>query len=203
MSASTKKAAASISFLTVLDQGDDGLFGGYLVLNAAGRPLEFHCTAPVKANRAQQILYGRTLAPYLYGEQIGQTLIGKAKTSPRWICTDVQPALAVRDYVATPVALVLEAPSAVHEEQEESPSSGDSTSSKTWRLDAARETAPRPHAASLLEFELGGFALAVSPTWGDDRETVKSLWREFAGLDLLEPFARIREAIEEAQKAAR
>jgi hypothetical protein len=198
MSASTAKAAASVGFLTVLDQGEDGLFGGYLVLNAAGRPLEFHCTAPVKANRAQQILYGRTLAPYLYGEQIGQTLVGKAKTSPRWICTDVQPALSVREFIETPVALVLEAAA----EQDEAPSD-EPESSVRWRLDAAQPNAPRPHAAGLLEFDLDGFPLAVSPSWSDDCEAVKSVWRELAGLDLREPFTRIREAIEEAQKAAR
>ena len=42
-----------------------------MLLNLAGRPLEFHCTAPVKPNRVQQILYGPSLQPYLYGEQIG------------------------------------------------------------------------------------------------------------------------------------
>ena len=36
-------------FLTVLSSDEQGLIGGYLVLNQAGRPLEFHCTAPVKA----------------------------------------------------------------------------------------------------------------------------------------------------------
>ena len=49
-----------------------------VLLNAAGRPLEFHCTAPIKPNRAQEILYGPTLESFLYGEQIGQTLIGQS-----------------------------------------------------------------------------------------------------------------------------
>ena len=47
-----------LGFLTVLEHPQHGLFGGYLLLNLAGRPVEFHCTAPVKPNRAQQILYG-------------------------------------------------------------------------------------------------------------------------------------------------
>ena len=59
---------AAIGFLTVVDEPAHGLFGGYLILNPAGRPVEFHCTAPVKPNRAQEILYGTTLKPYLYGE---------------------------------------------------------------------------------------------------------------------------------------
>ena len=76
------KTPAALGFLTVLDHPQHGLMGGYLVLNAAGRPLEFHCTAPVKPNRAQQILYGPTLEPFLYGEQIGQALIGEIAIGP-------------------------------------------------------------------------------------------------------------------------
>ena len=70
MGASDSKSLPAIGFLTVVTIPDQGLVGGYLVLNAAARPLEFHCTTPVRANRAQEILYGPTLRPYLFGEQI-------------------------------------------------------------------------------------------------------------------------------------
>ena len=53
-----------------------------------GRPLEFHCTAPIKPNRAQEILYGPTLDAFLYGEQIGRTLLAEAKIEPLLVCTD-------------------------------------------------------------------------------------------------------------------
>ncbi len=95
----------AIGFLTVIDHPQHGLFGGYLVLNLAGRPLEFHCTAPIKPNRAQQILYGPTLESFLYGEQIGSTLLGHAKTSPLVVCTDREPVLSLRELVDVPVAL--------------------------------------------------------------------------------------------------
>ena len=91
----------------MIDHPQHGLFGGYLVLNLAGRPLEFHCTAPIKPNRAQQILYGPTLESFLYGEQIGSTLLGHAKTSPLVVCTDREPVLSLRDLVDVPVVLVL------------------------------------------------------------------------------------------------
>ena len=68
------KSLPTIGFLTVVEHQETGLTGGYLVLNTLGRPVEFHCTAPLKTNRAQEILYGPTLRPFLYGEQIGQTL---------------------------------------------------------------------------------------------------------------------------------
>ena len=96
MGTAAGKSAATLGFLTVVEHAQHGLMGGYLLLNAAGRPLEFHCTAPLKPNRAQQILYGPTLEPYLYGEQIAEALVGKATVEPLLICTDARPVLAVR-----------------------------------------------------------------------------------------------------------
>ncbi len=107
MDSGKNNSKPAIGFLTVIDHPQHGLFGGYLVLNLAGRPLEFHCTAPIKPNRAQQILYGPTLESFLYGEQIGSTLLGHAKTSPLVVCTDREPVLSLRDLVEVPVVLVL------------------------------------------------------------------------------------------------
>src|SRR5262245_42921407 len=92
------KPLPALGFLAVVEHPQLGLLGGYLVVNAQGRPLEFHCTAPIKPNRAQEILFGPTLAPYLYGEQIGQTLAARSKVAPRLILTDSQPALSLRDF---------------------------------------------------------------------------------------------------------
>src|SRR3954468_23921526 len=103
----TKPATPAFGFFTIVEQPELGLLGGYLVLNAGGRPLEFHCTAPVKPNRAQQILYGATLVPYLYGEQIGHALVSKAAAEPGLICTDQVPILALREHIERPVLLVL------------------------------------------------------------------------------------------------
>ena len=107
MSNTDAKSKPALGFLTVIEHPQYGLFGGYLVLNTAGRPLEFHCTAPIKPNRAQQILYGPTLESFLYGEQIGQTLVNQASIPPMLICTDREPALAAREHVSMPVVLVL------------------------------------------------------------------------------------------------
>ena len=106
MSSSSRPQSPVLGFLTVISDAQVGLFGGYLVLNWAGRPLEFHCTAPIKPNRAQQILYGPTLEPYLYGEQIGRALVSKTQHPPSVICTDVAAALALRAYVDWPMVFV-------------------------------------------------------------------------------------------------
>lgn len=192
MHASGLKSLPSIGFLTVVEQDEQKFFGGYLLLNTSGRPLEFHCTAPVKANRAQQILYGPTLKPYLYGEQIGQTLLAKAKLKPLFVCVDLPPALTVRQFVSTPVVL-LQTPS---EKAEQRPN-------LHWRIDESHAKAPVPSTAGLVHFSLGQHQLAVATTHAGDREKVIDCWQSHASeLDLNEPFGRIRDAIEETLRHA-
>ena len=101
--------ASSLGFLTALEHAPHGLFGGYLLLNTAGQPVEFHCTTPVKASRIQQILYGPTLEPFLYGEQIGATLVTKSAASPLLLVVDRAELLAVRPHIRIPTALVMTA----------------------------------------------------------------------------------------------
>lgn len=162
------KSATTLGFLTVVEHAQHGLMGGYLLLNAAGRPVEFHCTAPLKPNRAQQILYGPTLEAFLYGEQIAGALVGKASVEPLLVCTDVRPVLAVRELTDVPVALVVTA-----------------------------------DASGLSEFEVGRNRLAIELAHEADRplivERLAALGDRF---DLAEPFSRIREAIEEAQRGS-
>ena len=102
----TSPVSENLGYLTVIDQPKLGLIGGYLVLNPAGRPLEFHCTTPVKPSRAQEILYGPVLEPFLYGEQIAQTLIARSKMPVRFVLTDQAAALAVQSLVGIPVLYV-------------------------------------------------------------------------------------------------
>jgi hypothetical protein len=192
MGDASEPKSLTLGFLTVVEHEQHGFFGGYLLLNANGRPLEFHCTAPVKPNRAQEILYGPTLLPYLCGEQIGQTLISKSPTKPVVVCTDLLAVLAAREFVAQPVALVMGG------YERENGESLTAEHNKTWRLDSAH---PRP---SLVQFEVGCNRLALPPQHVGDRD---DLIRRLASLgdhfELAEPFGRIREAIDEAQRAGR
>jgi hypothetical protein len=195
MGTSDSKLKPAFGFLTVVEDTAQGLCGGYLVLNHAGRPLEFHCTVPIKANRAQEILYGPTLAPFLYGEQIGQTLLAKAKRQPVLVCTDREPILAVQEFTDTPVALVLPRQDATAAPPD---ASGAARAAGAYRLDSSH-----PVAAPLC-FQLGPNRVALA---GRSREACAALARELGSLletfDLAEPFERIREAIAEAQRAAR
>lgn len=163
---------AAIGFLTVVDDAARGLFGGYLILNPAGRPVEFHCTAPVKPNRAQEILYGQTLKPYLYGEQIARTLIEKSKILPQCVCFDQTETLCVRPLVSIPAILVKDA--------------------------AGTEEDSVPSDQILWQKKQILSALPEEP--GDIPAVKKVLEELVIEFDFMEPFIRIRNAILEAQK---
>jgi hypothetical protein len=194
MSNSGKKSSPAFGFLTILRHEQHGLFGGYLLLNALGRPLEFHCTAPIKPNRAQEILYGPTLDAFLYGEQIGQSLLKQAGIEPLLICTDQETTLSVREHTDLPVVLVLPPPQASQESSEP-----EALPQKKYRLDGAHRGIP-----ALMTFELGRNRLALPSRLEEDRQKIAARLSGIAeNLDLAEPFDRIRDAIEEAQQAMR
>ena len=180
---------STYGFLTVVDCPQNGLFGGYLALTPAGRPLEFHCTAPIKPNRAQEILYGHTLEGFLYGEQIGSTLIKSGSIPPLVVFTDCEPALAARQHTKTPLVLVLS----------DIDGSSDGPSSTTYRVDAGQGAISHP-----MFFRHGRNRLALPVDAEEDRSLVGDRLAALdESFDLTEPFDRIREAIEEARQAAR
>ena len=96
----------TFGFLTTVDSPTHGVFGGYLVVDAGGRPLEFHCTTPLKVSRAQQILYGATLQGHLHGRQIGAALLAEGGAEPVAVLIDSEAMLHVRSHTLLPVALV-------------------------------------------------------------------------------------------------
>ncbi|MFT5523721.1 MAG: hypothetical protein ACI9HK_001669 [Pirellulaceae bacterium] len=179
MAASNSKSLPSFGFVTIDEHQQHGLFGGYLILNVHGRPLEFHCTAPVKPNRAQEILYGPTLKPFLYGEQIAHTLVSKARIQPQIICTDVQEVLAVADLIEMPAVLVFD-------------ESNDGNSSSPIRT------------SDLSCFRILDLQVAVHRSKSAHQQQVTDILSGLAeNTDLCEPFSRIRDALNEAQTTAK
>jgi hypothetical protein len=175
MTVANKPTLPAFGFLTVVEQPEWGLVGGYLVVNAGGRPLEFHCTAPVKANRTQEILYGRTLRSYLCGEQIGPALLTKAKLESMFVLIDDPALFQVRDSVTMPVAFIGAETAAA------------SSTNDGWHL-----------------FEIEKTKLVLESRYAADHSRMLDLWQTHGhGFDLTEPFDRIRAALEEAQKSYR
>src|SRR5262245_48271603 len=110
MSVESGKELFRLGFLTAIEVPERGYVGGLLVTNQFGRPLEFQCTAPLKPNRTQEILYGPTLVPYVLGDLIGRTLIEKIGVKPHLVLTERQELLGLRELVEIPVACVDDSP---------------------------------------------------------------------------------------------
>ena len=100
-----KTAAATFGFLNVLELPALGYCGGLLVVSSIGRPLEFHCTTPVRPNRTQQIMYGQTYLSYLFSDQIGTALVDKIKQPPAIFVTQSPDLLPISEAVDAPVML--------------------------------------------------------------------------------------------------
>jgi hypothetical protein len=163
-----------LCFVTVLDAGDLGFLGGLLMLNPLGRPLEFHCTAPVKPSRAHEILYGNTLRPHLFGERFSQALLDKSALHPDLILTDLADVMTLQPQ---PGSLLVQLISGEAE---------------------FREAVGSP-SVSLERF--GDWQLAGESLEVVDR--AKELLLGCTGIIPWEPFERIREALGEAAKTAR
>lgn len=183
MTTSEPRQLVALGFLAIIEHEQHGLLGGYLVLNAAGRPLEFHCTSGVRPNRAQAILFGPTLDAYLYGEQIGQALVTKSSLTPAVICTNQPQALALREFVQSPVLLV--------------ECEGETTGGGRLRVDG-----PQAAAGPRLLARRGRDRISLAS--GNDVERANALLSTLPeSFELSEPFARIHAALEEAQRGAK
>jgi hypothetical protein len=175
MDAKTSKALAAFGFLTVLHSREHGWFGGYLVLSPQGRPLEFRCSTPVAATRAQEILYGQTLRPYLFADVIGQSLVASAELPVEVILTDQPEMLSLALLRPEEVLCVEPAPVLV-------------------------EQATNDHVERGLSFTLGTYRISAGSTISRDQAWFQSMLKPLAAhVTLNEPFDRIRAALREAQ----
>ncbi|MDR2641478.1 MAG: hypothetical protein LBC74_01660 [Planctomycetaceae bacterium] len=215
----------NLGFITVVDHTPHGLIGGYLVLNQAGRPLEFHCTNPIKPSKTQEILFGIALEPYLYGEQIAKTLISKSKLKVVTILTNIVSVLAVNGLTNHPVAYIFDKLSCNPNSNTESESASKTAIPKkiiseelneslrsfgiedgrlqTGELVDGNEISPLPQVTGLdvgywQGYVVGNRTVAIPGDQSKEREQLlNELKRISHNVDLLEPFTRIQLAIAE------
>jgi hypothetical protein len=172
MDVGSSKPLPAFGFLTVVESAEHGVFGGYLVLSTLGRPLEFRCSTPIAPSRAQQILYGPTLRPYLLAEVIGQALLAGSELPVRIVLTDQRDMLPLSTLRPEIVAHV-----------ESAAEARDSTPEDSFELAGCRVTVAEftPAARGELEAVLAPLARHIT---------------------LCEPFGRIVAALNEAQLAS-
>lgn len=240
MRSDDKKRPVHLGFLTALGSPLHGLIGGFLVLNLAGRPVEFHCTAPVRPNRAQVILYGATLESFVCGEQIAPALVGRTKLDLAAILTNNPNMLTALRLLKAPLGLVFHHASevetnsktlqnfaewdcckdAVKGETEEKNIAGalagveevenETERGKTSFYDSI-ETLPMVSGVDYSEWRetrRGKNRLALPVVFTSEEqgkisfdECVSRIEPFLKSIDSVEPFERIRLAVEEAQKS--
>lgn len=173
--ATTPASPLNLGFLTVLHDSS-GYVGGFLVTNSWGRPLEFRLSTAVQPNKVQQILYGGTLQPFICADLIGKTLLEKTAMPVQLLVTDREPVLELRLKIETPVAWLA-------------------------AVDDPLAAALAKGGAEVRPAANGQGPLLCHPRFPNDVRAVRGvLERVDAGIDLSEPFARIREAMIEARK---
>lgn len=169
---------AMLGFLTVRHHADHGYFGGYLIVNRIARPLEFHCTMPVKPSRAQALLYGPTIDDFVCGEQIAKALTTKAKLKPQLVLTDCSSVLAMSLVSELAVARL------VHDELSQSVASG-------LRLPQSNT------GGANIRCHDGEFQVPEASKLTQD--SLQSILDELSdNFELTEPFQRVSEALMEA-----
>lgn len=175
--------ADTIGFLSVRQHADHGYLGGFLIVNLLARPLEFHCTMPVKPSRAQELLYGPTLADFVCGEQIAKALTSKAKLKPKIVFTDTAATLSLGLVSNSHIVFV-------EVDSEHSQSAKDLTTPHTQ---ATLETRTLGEYTSRVRTDA-----SIPPAVAE--EVVASLGSSF---ELTEPFQRITHALLEAHPIAK
>lgn len=191
----TPSQERTFGYLSVINSAEHGYFGGYLIIGPLGRPLEFHCTAPVRPSRAQQILYGPTLEPFLLGEQIAGTILAAAKLKPRLILVNCEATLYVRSRISSLLVLLrakVDPPATANP-------AGPAGLANDASIDCISKPASSPGPHKPFTVESYEFLLPIG--FESDRDEAIRLLAELVGkIDLAEPFDRIEEAIREAQR---
>ncbi|MHC4880481.1 MAG: hypothetical protein ACYTGL_28860 [Planctomycetota bacterium] len=159
-----------LGFLTAVELQDGGFVGGLLVTDRFGRPLEFQCTTPVRANRTQELLYGPTLEPFILGDLIGRTLIDRISIKPTLVMTNRPEMLPLRLQVEIPVLCLSSSATGY---------SGSSIETKT-------------------QVTLGASSFVVHDEFSEDVEAASQLGKPIdRSADLSEPIERVAEALKE------
>lgn len=184
-----------LGFLTCTEFDGWGLCGGLLLLNTLARPLEFHCTLPVKVSRTQAILYGASLRAHVCGQVIGRALLDKAKTVPQLLLTDCWDTAQLPDNVDTPMVFV-------------PPTAPASAAAEVDSVDLppvgmAPAAPPMPWDTLTIRDQTVWLLAPDTNSAVDSRRWIEAALTQFtARHDLAEPFDRVRQAMTEARDAA-
>lgn len=159
-----------LGFINVSVFNDGSIRGGILITDLETRPYEFRVTSPIKPTQLQQILYGPSLKEYVFGELICTPLVKAAKEKLSLVLIKELTLLVIRPLISVPVLYL-------------------SYDQRSIKLGNGKEDTIKPVTISTHRNFTG------EETWA---QTV--LTPVMQRHDLLEPFERIKNALNEVHK---
>lgn len=157
-----------------VDYRDDGSYvGGLLIVTLTGCPVAFHYTRPICPDELHRILYGASLEQAIAGDLIGKSLIDATRQKLKCLFLSHPACLTVRPHIDfAAVCRAVEGSGAV----------------------GARRVAT---------VTAGGVEWYVREGFEADGRVVAELIEQVGGTDvLLEPFVRVRTALEHLRRQA-
>ena len=165
-----------VGFYSLLPTSDKkGLLGALLVTDDLGKPEEFRVTYPVRPTLLQRQLYGDSLVPHVAVELCGKPLLAALAKKPQLLVVDSVSLLGLGMETGCEVIHI--------ERLGEKLALGDEAAPVTLRSPSNR-------------FQPLGIAWPYGYDDEQKQEALDLAARFFAGVDLIEPFARIQTAVE-------
>lgn len=158
--------ASVFAYLSIEKKSDETFIGGLIVSDSYGIPVEFKYTEPIKPTHLQKILYGKSIEKYLMVDILCKKLVLSIQEKPRFIL--------VQDFS------LLQTPSKVP---------------MIFIESIKKETASEEEKDDRFRTELIGKELKISfvgNLTADEYQWLGTIAKE---IDILEPFGRLREAL--------
>lgn len=167
----------TLAFISLTELEKDVFRGGVLVTDSQGKPLEFRCTSAIQPTAVQTTLYGDTLRPHMAVELTARPLLSAVKEKYDAVFVTQNDFIELRNLIDKPLLVVAKQGSTLATQQES-------------------ETLAK---SELLASPSGKFEpVVVTCHWqhsSDIGSTLPDLGSLFSRFDLIEPFARIRNAL--------
>ncbi len=158
----------SLGYLMVTRTADNDYVGGIMVTDPYAIPVEFKYSEPIKPTGLQKILYGNSIEKYLLVDVIAKKLLQNLEEKPKFILIEDSRLLDIQ--FKTPI-IFINMPTKGAEESKES----------KLREELSKDT---------LE---SGYDILFNGTLTSD--DIKWLERISDEIDILEPFHRLKEAL--------
>ncbi len=171
-------AEPRLAYVKITTVGPGTFAGGLMVVDARGLPVDFKYTEPVVPSKLQQVLYGKSLDKHVRQDVIFKHLVERIDPRPTLILVDEEGLLPLA--AAAPLVYVVETRLAPLREV----ATLQATNEGEWLLQVAETGSP-------LRFRL------PRAEAGDESRVAELLLEAArAGLDPVEPFGRVRSALE-------